>query len=243
MRFFLYGLLLLNVALFAWQLLSPELPEARLPAVDRGVEPLVLMSEKEHAANSPVPATEKPVIPVAESTPPRPKTVPRQAATPKPAVQKKAPPVCYQLTGLERRKEVDIALTGMQALGYATELKTDYKKGSKFLVYLPSYPSLAEARKVTAALEDKGVRDYQILALEGKKNSISLGVFSLHNIAEKRLLEISQLGYEPVLQPVSGKIRYRILFSKGDNSRLTDEEDRFLLNSFKNSTISTIKCR
>jgi len=245
MRFFLIGLLLLNIVIFAWQQFNDDLLEESFVAVDKGAEGLVLVREQDDIHVK----SQQPVIsPSASTATTSPVSVQNETKDSKPAViktvvkTKSIGPFCYQLGQFAAKKEADVALTGMSALDYKVKLRVEYPPRAKFLVYLPAYPSINEARKVTRDLKSKGISDFQILAVYGKKNGISLGVFSQYEIAVNRVKEIQNLGYEPILYPVSGNLSYKIDFSKHDKTELSGQESGFLLKSFKNVKIRPIKC-
>jgi len=266
MRFFLLGLLILNTGVFAWQLLKEDQPRQRVPAADRGVEKLILAREfedqkaqaarREQLALEAIKKQEEAALLKANKEAEQEKLKAQQVAEQK---RKQAliaksrrdteiqasnneGSVCYKIGQFKERKEANVALTGLDALDYNAKLVADYSEKSKFLVYLPGYSSLQDAQKATTDLKSKGINDFQILAVYGKKNGISLGVFSQYDTANNRILEIKKLGYEPILQAISGKLEYHIDFNKRDKSALSDGESSFLQKSLKNIKISQINC-
>ncbi len=69
-----------------------------------------------------------------------------------------------------------------------------------YWVYLePESPD--EARAKVAELEHKGVKDYLLIKREGIKNAISLGLFSSQDSVNRRLTEMNQQGYRPIVVP------------------------------------------
>jgi hypothetical protein len=70
------------------------------------------------------------------------------------------------------------------------------KEQTGYWVYLPAMaPELAQ--RATEDFEAKGVKDYY----RGRRNEISLGIYSKEDVAERRREQIVALGYEPVLAP------------------------------------------
>lgn len=67
---------------------------------------------------------------------------------------------------------------------------------SGYWVYLPSMAG-PDARRIVGELSGQGVKDYFL----GRQNFISLGVYSDKLSAERRVREISELGYQPKLEP------------------------------------------
>jgi len=69
-----------------------------------------------------------------------------------------------------------------------------------FWVYLePKSPE--EARAKVADLERKGVRDFLLIQRSGLQNAISLGLFSTQEAVNRRLSEMNQQGFQPVVVP------------------------------------------
>ncbi|MGD9602451.1 MAG: hypothetical protein AB7O21_13735 [Gammaproteobacteria bacterium] len=69
-----------------------------------------------------------------------------------------------------------------------------------FWVYLA--PKTAEeARARVADLTREGVSDFLLIQREGLKNAISLGLFSTQDAVNRRLSEMNQRGYQPIVVP------------------------------------------
>lgn len=260
MRFFLVGLLIVNIAFAAWYGLIRQADEIQLPEPVAGVEKLVLVSERQHATNllkqaekvtpqktepenepeEPQPAKSPPLKqPQPKPEPVRPeskKTV--QKATGKPAKQ-----YCYATTKFKSQLLATDVAADLRALGYQASVSTQYSIKPKYLVYLSGYPSLNAARKVTDQLKASGDKDFQILTINGQKNSISLGVYSQTDTADIRIKEIEVLGYTPMIEPVYGKVSgYRVEFSKQDQSLMNEQDKVQLFKSYRKGAIESIKC-
>jgi hypothetical protein len=260
---FFAGLLLLNIGFAGWYwfLYEPETPQA--PRVHRGVEMLRLATEQQAVEETDtLVATaqqdiEEPAIAVAAPIPAT-KDSPDSGNAAPPVTEKKEarqqrPPAkasrsskrqCYQMGLFAQKEKAEYRLSEIQALGYNAKLTTRYQKRAKYLVYLPAYPSYAEASKVTDQLTASGQQDFQILTILGEKNSISLGVYSQPHTAEIRRKEIAALGYEPLVDQVYGgrPLGYNIEFSKKNGSALEDNERDFLLISEEKLSIEPAKC-
>jgi len=256
MRFFLAGLLIVNIAFAAWYWLIRQSGEILLPDPVTGVEKLVLVSERQHATNLLKQAEEvtsqsaelqdepeelQPAIrpPVKQPKPvkPEPKKTTQQV-TGKPGKQ-----YCYATSKFKSRLVATDVSADLQALGYQASVATLYSIKPKYLVYLSSYPSLNAARKVTDHLQASGDRDFQILTINGQKNSISLGVYSQADTADIRIKEIAALGYTPLVEPVYGKVSgYRVEFSKQDQTLINEQDKVQLFKSYRKGAIESIKC-
>jgi len=233
MKRIVYALIAIDLILFMalmWVNTDPEI--SLLPPV-QGVEQLVLVSEKTPAKIASIVKVDKAEV-----------KIKAPEAGKKEAVQVQVDAgQCYQMAYFTSHHDAEAALSGMNTLGYKTRLDTIYPEKGRLLVYLPSFQDIEQARKVTQELRSKGIKDYQILAIKGSTNAISLGVFSHADTAKERIKEISRLGYEPVVQSVVGPpIKYRVYFYKINRSILNKDERQFLINSFKKVKINTIKC-
>lgn len=222
---------------FSWQIIPSNPPAPRFSAADPGVEKLVLASE--HAEEQ-----ARKFLKIKQEALRRKQQEEIRQARQEEAARTRAKASCYVLGDFLIKNDAKVALKGIKALDYQASLKTYYPEKSKLLVYLPSFPTLADARKVVRELKAKGQEDFQILAIKGKRNGISLGVFRQPTMAEERVAEIASLGYSPIMMSVTGKkIKYRINFNKKNSISLTDDEKRFLAKSFKNVAIKPLKCR
>jgi len=76
----------------------------------------------------------------------------------------------------------------------------DLKK-KLFWVYLAPQTSDQMAQQKLQDLKRKGIKDYMLIQKGGLKNAISLGVFSSQESVNKRLAELGEKGYQPVVVP------------------------------------------
>ena len=113
------------------------------------------------------------------------------------------------------------------------------KEQTGYWVYLPAMaPELAE--QIIAELEAKGVKDYY----RGRRNEISLGIYSKEDVAERRRQQIVALGYEPVLAPRFRNLRqYWIDLREMQPEVLTDAEWAEYLVNHPNVARQSTDCR
>lgn len=202
--------LLLNIAFLYWQYTrEPEITRS-VTAIAPGVERLRLIDEGEDSEQAFTDATgqaastaEQAVQPDADST---------QADVPELAPLKPAPPclvagpIAKQELALQLSKLISQS-TGATALSRQVEVTIH-----QYWIFLPPAASLTEAQKLADALGEHGLKDYQVLASPGKKNAISLGLYSEKASAQRRFEQIRELGYEPridVIERVTN--RYELL--------------------------------
>lgn len=70
-----------------------------------------------------------------------------------------------------------------------------------FWIYLEPQESRDSAMQAIADLERKGVRDFRLIEVGSMQNAISLGLFSTQASVNKRLNELKNKGYRPVVIP------------------------------------------
>ena len=75
------------------------------------------------------------------------------------------------------------------------------KKDQYFWIYLSPSESKDKAMAAIEALKDKGVRDYKLINKGNLQNAISLGLFSSQSAVNRRLNELKNIGYQPIMVP------------------------------------------
>jgi len=110
--------------------------------------------------------------------------------------------VCYRLgpfAEVEQAKILQDDLRSRQIDVWLMPKEITLKK--LFWVYLEPMDSAEKAREKVAELRSKGVKDYMLIHSGNLKNAISLGLFSYQNTVNRRLAELAQEGYKPVVVP------------------------------------------
>lgn len=190
MKLAIVALLVVNVGLFAWQYDAHVRGETRAalerPALPDGIPRLVLL--REVAA---VPQPRRPAEDAGEEDPPRRETV----ADAEPADR------CVAAGPFEQATERDAFRDWLR--GYAATLESRaeaVRTRQLFWVYLEP-ASDADARQRIDDLRERGVEDYMLIRRGGLRNAISLGLFSSQDSVNRRLAELSEQGYQPVVVP------------------------------------------
>jgi len=78
---------------------------------------------------------------------------------------------------------------------------TDQDKRGLFWIYLAPTESREDAMTVLDELRGQGIRDYRLIRRGNLKNAISLGLFSSQFAVNRRLKELKNKGYKPVVVP------------------------------------------
>jgi len=214
-RYLAYFLVLANLACFAWYQYSPRQKpvEIRPVSIPPGINQLVLLSERV-VAESPaefrdVEAVKEPPEPeaqlaaVAKQTETKDyteqadasDTVTQNREVEAEPVSVAAEPVCHTLGPLPDNSDVTSISEKLSRHGFQFNVRGDkVRVPAGYWVYMAAMPA-AKARSIVADLDAQGMKDYFI----GRKNHISLGIFSTEKKARKRLKRVKELGYDAEL--------------------------------------------
>lgn len=217
MKFVVYGLVLLNMAMLGW--LYQHRDDYRdLPAsatqLPTSSEPLVLLRERGKAESASVAAVSTTPAEETKLSSPAPTSAPVVEAMDGTASDRITPsvaapstetavlasenkPTCQTIGPFAERQTADALVAEVSALGPSASVRTaSVEQPSGYWVYLPSMP-LSQAQRIVSDFEKKGVKDYFL----GRQNFISLGVFTDKRSADARTQAITALGYSPKLEP------------------------------------------
>ena len=203
MRKLVYFLVFANLAYFVWHQYSPiEKPREMKPVpLAPGIEPLVLLKER--------PSAEPPVTVAAEQADEEPPPVAAVEAETEteteteaiPVIEYSAPAipqperVCQTIGPLLDKNDAAAISAQLYQQGYQPAVRGgEVREPSGYWVYMPAMPA-DEARAMVNDLDANGMKDYFI----GKRNHISLGIFSSKRKARARLKRIKTLGYDAQL--------------------------------------------
>jgi len=214
-RYLVYFLVLANLAYFAWYQYAPRQKPAEKLSVplQPGINQLVLLSERPvaepHAEHREVEAVRIPaktaeqLAAVAiqteteeytEQANGRGTVAQDREVEPEP-VSVAQEPVCHTIGPLLDFGDVTSISEQLSLHGFQLNVRDGkVREPSGYWVYMPAMPA-GKARSIVADLDAQGMKDYFI----GKKNHISLGIFSTEEKARKRLNRVKDLGYDAEL--------------------------------------------
>ncbi len=211
MRYLVYMLLFANLAYFAWHQYAPA-EKPRVSAVTPlapGIEPLVLLAERRDIQSQPAdtagleasekqrppPVTGTEGVPVIEYSAPPAEESREEIVAPEPETEPAPVRVCQTIGPLLDRNDAASISAQLYQQGYQPAVRGgEVREPAGYWVYMPAMPS-AEARAIVSDLDRNGMKDYFI----GKRNHISLGIFTSKRKARARLERIKSLGYDAVL--------------------------------------------
>ena len=177
-------LILLNVAFFYWHTVHQE-PTTHLNAYTdvqppSGVARLVLLDERE--APEPLPEAE----PLEE---------PETLAAAAPALY------CETVGPLAEREAAEALRAMLEEHGAAASLRTASREvPSTYWVYLPPRSSREAAQDLARSLIELGIEDLYVMGEGDFRHGLSLGLFSEHERARRRVGELEALGYSPQIE-------------------------------------------
>ncbi len=230
MKWVVYLLLAANVAFFAHQYYygssAPPPPPPAVRPFDH-VNRLLLMDEvdpdqlrlRQSAAQPAVAAAPAVEAPAEQPsvTPPQPLKVSKQ--------------ICYSIGPLRQDAQISAMRTWLVAIGGSPILRVDETSElERYWVYFPPRDSREEAQREVERMRAEGLSDVIAVPSGDMTNAISLGVFSQRSSLERRLQELRELGYEPLVMP-----RYRsenaswfdVSFNQGGALSLSEVAARF----------------
>jgi len=171
-------LLALNIGVACWLYFAPQSSASQLPATDRGVPKLVLLSEQEH---------------VGEASAAELATAPESPADLR-------NDTCTSIGPFGTQADMRGALNALTPLVSRIQYREAHATETRgYWVYLPAMSSREQALTIARQLSAKGVRDYYVVTAGDQQNTISLGLFRDKGNAEKRRAEVAALGFTPEL--------------------------------------------
>ena len=201
MKWFAIVLLIANVVLFGWRfnehLHAQALATASAPALPPGAPSLQLVAElpslpprrqTEQAATDELLATENTVVQAVDlSTEINSDTV--------------ASEVCVEIGPLADQQSVAALRDWLRPRTTVVHTRAETVRERRFFWIYLEPASAEQARRNLNDLAQRGVKDYMLIHRGGLKNAISLGLFRSQDSVNRRLAEMTEQGYKPVVVP------------------------------------------
>ena len=199
MKWIFYFMLLVNLALLAWLVNTPQeqIKETRLVVQDVG--DLKIVSDVELQVRSDFQKEMQKQQKSAAKPKPKPKDDEIGEELPI-AAEKDAvvsdeedvkQPVCYQLGPFPEKSDAENIASGLAAYRLASKIiKTTSVKVSGYWAMLPAQGSVKESNKLIKELKEKGLVDVRRFVTGEFENAISLGLFSNENNAKRRARQV-----------------------------------------------------
>jgi hypothetical protein len=108
---------------------------------------------------------------------------------------------CTRFGPVLDREQADKLLAAMQKQDIPVRLEQgEAEVVGGYWIMLPPFSSTAAAKKGVQILKGQGVKDVAVIGGSDYRNAISLGVFSLQSSRDRRLRELTKLGYKPIVK-------------------------------------------
>lgn len=167
-------LLALNIGGACWIAFAPPPVEPAPAPTDPGVPLLVLLSERDGAAQAGG------------------KTL---ASANRPRADNET---CVSIGPFRTQSDMRATLSALTPHVLSIQFRDEQSTQSRgYWVYLPALDSREAALGVARQLSAKGVRDYYVVTAGDQLNTISLGLFRERANAERRTAEITAMGFRP----------------------------------------------
>jgi len=244
LKYLVYLLLGLNLAYFAWYQTQPTdtPPVWQLASLPSSVKPLALLSERNRGI---------PVAPELAKHPAEPATVVKpepapQAETISPTADTAAqpaavqpPPTCWTIGPIDARTEPSDLLVRLSRQGHVATLREGkIQLPSGYQVYLPAM-SAEKASEVVSTLKAAGMNDYFV----GKRNRISLGIFSSKGKARIRQQRVRRLNYDALLDARYRTRKVYWIDIEGDKGTPVGSEDwKQIMANYNDIQVQQVSC-
>jgi hypothetical protein len=212
MRILFVFLLILNLLFAGWIYTQPALQPARIPSLPAGLKTIELLNSKEAPAHlatngdtpqAPEKAVNEPIVAVA--------------------------PECFTLGPFNDEAAVQELKNRLSEQVRALKIRRrQEQEPHRYWVLLPSPGSRQKATELGKELVANKIKDYYIVLKGENKNALSLGHFKEKRHADRRINQLSKLGYVGDMKVIHRQynlywLDYRVDASKADNLALIQD--------------------
>ena len=109
---------------------------------------------------------------------------------------------CFTFGPLAEIRQVQGLADWFHSRAAWTQTRHSDKSGRQlFWIYLAPQDSRESAIAMLEHLKERGIRDYRLINRGSLENAVSLGLYSSQSAVNKRLSELKQKGYKPIVVP------------------------------------------
>lgn len=139
--------------------------------------------------------------------------------------------LCDSIGPFNEKDQAMKALLELKNAGITSSLRLDRDLSRDgYWVLLPAAENRVAALATIARLKELKITDYFLVARREYENAISLGVFSLKESADRRMAQIQEMGFKPVMENV--KLPKQIYWLEWQKSKTSRLEEKFRDNLF-----------
>ena len=111
-------------------------------------------------------------------------------------------PMCFSYGPFPDSKQAGELMTWFEQHQVSAQQRLETERENQlFWIYLKPLGSRSSAMQTIEELKSKGIRDYRLIETGDLQNAISLGLFSTQASVNRRLNELKNKGYQPVVIP------------------------------------------
>jgi len=194
MRWLIYTLILVNALFLYWNIEHQRDLDQRPPPVSHAAEITQLILIEELGTDELRERREEP----AEPEPSNDASTNLASAVPDSTAQfPRIALVCYSVGPLADESMREPLKAWLVAAGAHAELREDERRElSRYWVHVPPLADGEAARKLLASMRAKGLVDLHVIRRGNMANAISLGVYSRKSGLERRMAQLTKLGFD-----------------------------------------------
>lgn len=153
--------------------------------------------------------------------------------------------LCQSIGPFNEKDQAQEAQVELKNAGISSQLRLERDLSRDgYWVLLPAAESRAAALVTIARLKELKIADYFLVARREYENAISLGVFSLKESADRRMAQMMELGFSPVLENVKlPKQIYWLEWQKNSSSMLDGSAKEKIFNKYSELQEAERSCK
>ena len=206
MRIFFIFLFVLNALFFAWQYYQPAKSEAPIKALPASLKTVQLIGETAVQAelNKTRTAVGAPALKVSSGD-----TLIEENLS------------CFTLGPFKDEKVVSQIKSQLaEHFKQLTIRKIEESERHRYWIFIPPLPSRSDAIATSKLLAKQKIKDYYIVRSGNNNNSISLGHFKEKSHADRRVKQLTRLGFNPQMEVIYRSYNlYWLDYEMADNNQ------------------------
>lgn len=132
---------------------------------------------------------------------------------------------CFELGSFPTMAVADKVSARFRAAGIWSESRLHIQEQKQgHVIYIPTEGSYERATQIIAMVKDKGIRDHAILAVDGVRNTVVMGIYRTNTAAKRRIKQLLEHGFDARMKEhIRKRPRYLVNFRESDNKPVPEE--------------------
>lgn len=132
---------------------------------------------------------------------------------------------CFELGSFPTMIVADKISTQFRNAGVWAESRLDIQEQKQgHIIYIPTQGSYDRANQIIASVKEKGITDYAILAVDGVRNTVVMGIYRTDSAAARRLAHLKENGFDArIKEHIRKRPRYMVDFRESDSKPVPEE--------------------